>query len=155
MTVTAKEIIKDRFWIVENNGEKIATLSVNDNKFLLADSRGTRFYNDKQVMQKEIGMPISWHNLSITEIPKFEVYNYPTSCAPYNVLYDVKKSLPLFTKSIKSKSLYCAGYYIIHFDKGWVKSFCPKLITLEKYDFRGPFKNRIEMKDALGKANAK
>ena len=91
MTVTAKEIIKDRFWIVENNGEKIATLSVNDNKFLLADSRGTRFYNDKQVMQKEIGMPISWHNLSITEIPKFEVYNYPTSCAPYNVLYDVKK----------------------------------------------------------------
>ena len=78
-----------------------------------------------------------------------------TSCAPYNVLYDVKKSLPLFTKSIKSKSLYCAGYYIIHFDKGWVKSFCPKLITLEKYDFCGPFKNKIEMKDALGKANAK
>ena len=155
MTVTAKEIIKDKFWIVENNGEKIATLSMNDNKFIFNDNKGTKFYDDKQMMQKEIGMPVSWDALTITEIPKFEVYNYPTSCAPHNVLYDVKKGLPLFTKSIKSKSLYCAGYYIIHFEKGWVKSFCPKLITLEKYDFKGPFKTKIQMKDALGKANAK
>ena len=49
-------------------------------------------------------------------------------------MYDVKRKLPLFTKSKKSKSLYCAGYYIIQFEKGWVKSFCPKLITIERYE---------------------
>jgi hypothetical protein len=83
------------------------------------------------------------------------VYNFPTSCVPYNSLYDVKNKLPLFTKSNKSKSLYCAGYYIIHFDKGWVKSFCPKLITIERYDFKGPFKTDIEMRQALSIENAK
>ena len=62
---------------------------------------------------------------------------------------------PHLAKSFKSKSLYCAGYYIIKFDKGWVKSFCPKLVTLETYDYKGPFKQKLEMREALGKANAK
>ena len=122
---------------------------------MFSDSKGTKFYNNEQNLTKEIGTPISWSKLSITEIPKFEIYNYPTSCAPHNILYDVKKSLPLFTKSIKSKSLYCAGDYIIHFDKGWVKSFCPKLMTIERYQYQGPFKSKIEMKNALGQQNGK
>jgi hypothetical protein len=59
----------------------------------------------------------------------------------------------LFTKSNKSKSAYCAGYYIIRFDKGWVKSFCPKLITIERYEFKGPFKTEIEMRSELSRVN--
>jgi hypothetical protein len=68
-------------------------------------------------------------------------------------MYDVKRKLPLFTKSKKSKSAYCAGYYIIRFDKGWVKSFCPKLITIERYEFKGPFKTEIEMRSELSRVN--
>ena len=67
-------------------------------------------------------------------------------------MYDVKRKLPLFTKSNKSKSAYCAGYYIIEFEKGWVKSFCPKLITIERYNFKGPFKTEIEMRSELSRA---
>ena len=70
-------------------------------------------------------------------------------------MYDVKQKLPLFTKSKNSKSLYCAGYYIIHFNKGWVKSFCPKLITIERYESQGPFNNDLEMRSALSKVNAR
>jgi hypothetical protein len=70
-------------------------------------------------------------------------------------MFDVKQKLALFTKSPKSKSLYCAGYYIIKFDKGWVKSFCPKLITVERYETKGPFKSELEMRQALSKANAR
>ena len=68
-------------------------------------------------------------------------------------MYDVRRRLPLFTKSNASKSLYCAGYYIIKFNKGWVKSFCPKVITLERNEYKGPFKTEFEMKQVL--ANAK
>ena len=82
-----------------------------------------------------------------------EVNGYPTSCVPYNKVLDVRRKLPLFTKSNKSKSLYCAGFYIIHFEKGWVKSFCPKLITVERYETQGPFKTKLEMKTALSNAN--
>jgi hypothetical protein len=49
--------------------------------------------------------------------------------------------------------LYCAGYYIIRFDKGWVKSHCPKLITLERYPYNGPFKSELEMRSELSRVN--
>ena len=54
-----------------------------------------------------------------------------------------------FALANASKSLYCAGYYIIKFRKGWVKSFCPKLITLERYQYQGPFKTETEMRSSL------
>jgi len=68
-------------------------------------------------------------------------------------MLDVKRKLPLFTKSQKSKSLYCAGYYVIRFEKGWVKSFCPKLITVERYKTHGPFKTELEMRQELSRVN--
>lgn len=155
MTVHAKEIINGKFWILEDEGEKIATLSLTDNKFLLADRQGTRFYDDTTLVESDFGKQIIWDKLKITELQQNEIYNFPTSTIPYNTLYDVARKLPLFTKSNKSKSLYCAGYYIIKFEKGWVKSFCPKLITIERYPYEGPFKTKIEMKVALGNKNGK
>jgi hypothetical protein len=78
-----------------------------------------------------------------------EVQGFATSCLPHNGMYDIKRKLPMFTKSNDSKSLYCAGYYVIKFEKGWVKSFCPKLITLQRYEYKGPFKTELEMKQVL------
>jgi hypothetical protein len=69
-------------------------------------------------------------------------------------MFNVQKRLPLFTKSPESKSIYCAGYYIIKFDKGWVKSLCPKLITIERYESKGPFKTELEMKQVLSNAKS-
>jgi hypothetical protein len=68
-------------------------------------------------------------------------------------VYNVRKKLPLFAKSDKSKSQYCAGYYVIKFRKGWVKSLCPKLITLERNNYYGPFKTENEMKIVLNTVN--
>jgi hypothetical protein len=154
--IKAKEIVKGKFWIVEDEGVRIGTLSMSDERFMFSDLSGTRFFNNKTQLQKTLGKKLDWLAPSITEIdaPK-EVHGYPTSTKPFNAMFDVKRKLPLFTKSEKSKSLYCAGYYIIHFDKGWVKSFCPKQITVERYDTQGPFKTEIEMRTALSKANAK
>ena len=33
--LSAKEILKDKFWIVESEGEKVATLSIGDDSQLL------------------------------------------------------------------------------------------------------------------------
>ena len=82
----------------------------------------------------------------------YEVHGFPSMCKPYNSMYDVKRKLPLFTKSNASKSLYCAGYYTIKFEKGWVRSFCPKLITIERYESKGPFKTEMEMRLELRRA---
>jgi len=150
----AKEIIDGKFWILENQGQKIATLSWSEDKFMISDANGTRFVDNKGQVEKDLGK-VSWNKLEIKEVVLNEVHGYQTSCAPHNPLYDVVKKLPLFTKSEKSKSLYCAGFYIIRFEKGWVKSFCPKLITVERYPYQGPFKTNLEMRTALSNANAK
>lgn len=148
----AKPIIENKFWIVEKDGTKYATLRKNeDNRFVLSNSTGIKIYQTKVDLTKEFGK-----NFFVAKIIKEadgaepnEVHGYATSTTPHNSMFDVKRKLPLFTKSGDSKSLYCAGYYVIRFDKGWVKSFCPKLITLQRYEYQGPFKTEIEMKQVL------
>lgn len=153
----AKTIIDNKFWIVEQNGEKVATLRVNeDNRFILSNKNGMLVFKNKESIKKEYGKDFFVAKI-IKEpdgSPVNEVHGFPTSTSPHNPLYDVRQKLPLFTKSKDSKSLYCAGYYVIRFDKGWVKSFCPKLITIERYENRGPFRTELEMRQELSNVNS-
>lgn len=154
MTIKANTVLKNKFWIVEDNGEKVGTLSYNDERYLYSCNNETCFFDNQKQISKKLGT-IHWDDevsKTITNSEKI-VHGYPTSVTPYNTMFDVKRKLPLFTKSSKSNSLYCAGYYIIHFDKGWVKSFCPKLVTLERYESKGPFKTDVEMRQELSIAN--
>jgi hypothetical protein len=153
--MNAKEILKNKFWIVENNGLKFGTISLNDEQYILSTPSGTQMYHTEKELTSALDKKISWTELDITETVAKEIHGYPTNSTPYNPMFDVKQKLPLFSKSDKSKSLYCAGYYIIQFDKGWVKSFCPKLITVERYTTKGPFKTEIEMRQELSRVNSK
>lgn len=157
MTIEAKTILKDKFWIVEDkeNKKRIGTICWDEDRYMFTDGSETCFFNNKKQIKKKFGVDIIWSD--VAQIPSTTqehfVHGFPTSVAPYNTVYDLKRKLPLFTKSDKSKSLYCAGYYIIKFDKGWVKSFCPKLITVERYETRGPFKTDLEMRQELSRVN--
>ena len=84
-----------------------------------------------------------------TNEKNYVIYDFPCSYKPYDPVYSVKEKLPLFAKSPKSKSRYCAGYYIILRGKNWATSFCPKLITIQRYPYFGPFKTKEEMKAKL------
>ena len=155
MTIKAKEVLKNKFWIVEENGSKVGTLSAAEECYSYSCEKGTTVFGDFDQLKKHLGK-INWSTTdSVDTKSDFEVHGYPTSCEPFNPMYDVKNKLPLFSKSNKSKSLYCAGYYCIEFEKGWVKSFCPKAITVERYPYKGPFKTALEMRTELSKANAK
>jgi hypothetical protein len=157
MTLKAKPVLKDKFWIIENNEQRIGTMSWNDDRYMFSTSGETCFFDNKREMKQRFGTDIVWTD--ITPNAKTDdqntktIHGFPTSVSPYNTMYDVKRKLPLFTKSDKSKSAYCAGYYIIEFEKGWVKSFCPKLITIERYNSKGPFKTELEMRQELSRAN--
>lgn len=153
--IHAKPIVDGKFWIVEEDGEKIGVLKITEQKkYVLSVKNSIKTFENKKSLFTTFGkdfFTIKTHNK--VEPSELYVQGYPTSSEPYNPLFDVKRKLPLFTKSDKSKSMYCAGFYIIKFDKGWVKSFCPKLITLERYPYQGPFKTELEMKQRLTNAN--
>jgi hypothetical protein len=148
----AKPIIDDKFWIVEKDGAKFATLRKNeDNRFVLSNELGIKIYDNKESLTRQFGKDFFVAKIiqEATDSLPNEVHGFSTSTNPFNAMFDIKRKLPLFTKSDDSKSLYCAGFYVIKFDKGWVKSFCPKLITLQRYEYKGPFKTELEMKQVL------
>lgn len=154
--ITAKEILKDKFWIVEDRGVRVGTLSRDEDKFILSKKGEITFYKDEKQLAKKFGKNFFNSSLKITvpaDNSDNDVHGYPTRCKPYNGMFDISRKLPLFTKSEKSKSVYCAGYYLIKFNVNWLKSFCPKLITIEKNEYLGPFKTEIEMKAALSNVN--
>ena len=43
--------------------------------------------------------------------------------------------------------------YLVKFNVNWLKSYCPKIITIERNEYLGPFKTEIEMKAALSNVN--
>ena len=156
MILKAKPVLKDKFWIVEQDEERIGTISLNDDRYMFSNQSETCFFDNKRQMKKKFGVDIIWTDITPSDTNHSKVnhtvHGFPTSVTPYNTMYDVKRKLPLFTKSDKSKSAYCAGYYIIRFDKAWTKSFCPKLITLDRYENKGPFKTELEMREELRRA---
>jgi len=155
MTVTAKPLLKDKFWILEDEGVRIGTLTKDDGGFLFSKKGEVSYFQDEKHLRKRFG------KLSLSAVivephrdeQDHNVHGYPTRCTPYNSMFDIKRNLPLFTKSEKSRSVYCAGYYLIKFNVNWLKSFCPKLITVERNEYLGPFKTDLEMKLFLANAN--
>jgi hypothetical protein len=152
MTITAKPILQDRFWIVEEEGVRIGTLTKNEEGFVISQKGKVDFCKNENQLKKKFGKNFIIANIQTAQ-KIYEVHGYPTKCNPYNSMFDLKRKLPLFTKSEKSKSVYCAGYYLIKFNVNWLKSFCPKLITIERNEYSGPYKTEFEMKAALSYVN--
>lgn len=145
----AKPIVDGKFWFVERNGEKIATLHKQENnRFILTNHDGDMWFNKKEEITNYFGKDFFLNDktVEITYLEPNECHGFPTKSKPFNAMYDVRRSLPLFTKNAHSKSFHCAGWYAIKF-KNWVVAFCPKLITVERYECHGPFKTKAEVSD--------
>ena len=150
----AKTILEDKFWIVEENGERVGTLTKQDDAFMLSSKGEISFYKSVRQLKKTFGTDFLTAKITNTNnSTDYSVHGFPTKSTPYNSMYDITRKLPLFTKSEKSKSVYCAGYYLIKFNKSWLKSFCPKLVTIERNDYMGPYKTELEMKSILSNVN--
>lgn len=151
-----KTLVPNKEWIIKTEDYKLGSISKSKKGYsLLKKGKVIKFKSLKEI-NDILGLSIEENKnqkISISSHNVNQIYDYPCSNKPFNPVYNIKLKLPLFSKSLKSKSQYCAGYYIIQFRKGWVKSFCPKLITLERYPYYGPYKTEIEMKDQLNKVN--
>lgn len=150
MTIKAKAVLEDKFWIIEDDGIRVGTLTRESDGFVLNQKGKVVVFDDKSQLSNQFGNDFMVAKISSPDKKdQNTVHGYPTKVAPYNEMYDIKRKLPLFTKSDQSKSVYCAGFYLIKFNVSWLKSFCPKLSTLEQNEFKGPFKSEIEMKGIL------
>jgi hypothetical protein len=156
MNITSKTLIPNKEWIIKDDKLKIGSVLKNK-KGISFFRKGQKYtFNDLKELQEKFGIDLENTDFLFknkTESAPYLIYDFLCSSKPYDPVYNLKKKLPLFAKSSKSKSRYCAGFYVIKFRKGWVKSFCPKLITLERYQYFGPFKTEQDMKTVLNTLN--
>jgi len=154
METIAKPVIKNKFWIVEQSGHKIATIQAVDENggfVYVHDDRREHFPSIKLISKK--------YNIEFVKAEKpqkiidNDVYGFPVSGSAHNQVLDVQRYLPIYTKGAKSKSFFCAGHYLIKFGQNWTRQFCPKLITLNRYEYQGPFKTQERAEDALREIN--
>lgn len=158
MTIEAKPLLDNKFWVIEDQGIRIGTLTKDGDGFLFSKKGEISFFKDEKQLKKTFGKNFLTAKITNAATSKdddaeYNVHGYITRAEPFNSMFDIQRNLPLFTKSEKSKSVYCAGYYLIKFNVNWLKSFCPKLITLERNEFLGPFKSELEMKAQLSNVN--
>ena len=146
----AKTIIENKFWILEEeDGLRVGTIALKGNAVVAVIGNDSQTFKNLEELSARYNVSFNKRTKPTNPTVDMEVYDFPTAHTPYNALWHVERKLPIYTKTNKSNSYHCAGYYIIKFEHGWVKSFSPKLITLQRYDYKGPYKNKFEMMEQL------
>lgn len=145
----AKPVIKDKFWVVEDRGQKIATIQARDDGgFVYVHDEQREFFPSVKILKQKYNIKFGSADKTKKENLK-TVYGYPITGKSYNEVWDVQRKLPIYSKTAKSKSLFCAGYYLIKLNGLWVGHYCPKNITITRYEYQGPFKSKEDMQQRL------
>lgn len=140
----------NKFWILEDyQGLKQGTVSIQPNIIKVVINNVEHTYDNLEKACWDLAIAVETESTTESIPVEETVLGYPTKCAAYNPTWDIRKKIPVFTKTEKSRTLHAAGYYIISFDTGWVQSFCPKVSTLDSNEYKGPFKDKLEMREQL------
>ena len=157
MTQTKLQQISDVAWLVHQGERKLGILNkdIQENYTYNTGKELVKFNNKSQAKQYFGNIKLFEEKIEEPAQRDEEFYikghlvDYPTPCAIDPTHVDYNEQLPLYTKIDGSDVYYSAGYYCINFEKGWKHAHGPKLATLEKYGFEGPFRTECEMRQRL------
>lgn len=155
--LTKLQQISDVAWLVNRGGERIGILNQDiQDKFIYISGKDTvnfhgeqevrDFFGNIKLFEEQIDQPVV--NPDKFYVKGFEI-DYPEPYAIQEGDSGYDPALPLYTKLEGSDVYYAAGYYCIHFDKGWKHARAPKATTLYRYGFEGPFQTELEAKQRM------
>ncbi len=156
MSIKLKPITETAWLVLGDTDEiRIGLLTEIRNQYVLM-IKGVKqqFINRKEVNKffnedvfENVVEPIVEENVK----KDYFINGYPVDFDGPNEVLIKGNRLPLFSKKATSEVYYSAGYYCLHFPKNWMPAYCPKLSTLETYEYAGPFKTELEMRTSLTK----
>ena len=153
--------ISDVAWLVHQGNQKLGILNKGAQEhFTYITGKDLVNFKDDHEVEVYFGNATLFEEQITTSatvpdrfyIKGFEV-DYETPFALDETHPDYMEELPLYTKIEGSDVYYAAGYYCVNFEKGWKHAHGPKLATLLKYGYQGPFRTEIEMRQQLKKLN--
>lgn len=146
--ILAKPVIANRYWILRKDGEKIGAVEAIDGGYTVRIRNQVQQYKTIPMVRKTNGIEFVPPEKSTRPAPG-RVHGYETGCRAYNAMWNLKYRLPLFTKTNKSKSWFAAGWYAVKQHRHWRVERNPKLIVLERYQFRGPFHTEEQARESI------
>jgi hypothetical protein len=145
MDLEAKPVVKNKFWIVEKDGQKVATIQATPSGVVFVNGQDREKFVNFKLLSDKYNIKFSrGSSVKKPAVKSYEIYGFPTDSKPYNEVYNLRKRLPFFTKNSKSKSYYCAGFYAVQLNGEWTVQFCPKSITVSRYPYFGPYRTQTE-----------
>ena len=145
VTLTAKPIVKDQYWILTDGQKKVGNVIANGSGYeVLINGNVLQFNNSNELKKNtKISFQPMKSNKTKVEMPYPE---YPTTKTTFNNFFDVKRKLHIFTKTKKSKCYHVAGWFTVDLNGQNQVIFCPKYIFIQRYPYNGPFKTEGEAK---------
>ena len=140
--LVAKPVVENEYWILKENNRKVGNITVDSAGVSVRIDNTTQYF--KNISMAEQRANIRFEQINLTPTKDDSVLGYKVNGRIYNSVWDVKHKLPLFTKKIKSKSWYAAGWYSVQQHSIWRTVQNPKLILRQRYTYKGPFKSKEE-----------
>jgi ribosomal protein S17E len=143
--IEAKPVIPNRYWILKQDNRKVGQIEADDSGVTVKIQNRVAGYKTIKMASREAN--IEFTKLSSAKPVTNQVHGYEVTGRVYNPVWDVKHRLPLFTRDTKSKSWYAAGWYMVKQHRAWKAVQNPKLITLQRYQYQGPFHTQQQAED--------
>lgn len=156
MTVKLKPITETSWLVIgDTDDDRIGLLTeIRDRYILMVKGEKKQFIGRKEVnkfFKEDVFENVIEQEPEENTKRDYFINGFPVDFDnPHEVLIAGNR-LPLFSKKPTSEVYYSAGHYCLNFPKNWMPAYCPKLSTLETYDYVGPFKTELEMKSMLAK----
>jgi len=143
MTLVAKPVIKDQYWVVTDGVKKVGNVIADGSGFdVKLDGALSHFDTTNDITKfTKIRFQPTKTNKTKAQVPYPE---FPTTSKIYNSIFDIKRKLHLFTKSQKSKCYHVAGWFVIKQNNINQLIFCPKYIFVQRYQYLGPYKTESD-----------
>lgn len=148
MTLIAKPVVKDQFWIVTDGDHKVGNVIADGSGFEVKLNGSKAHFKNTGAIKRKI--QIEFQTVDKKK-PLAPLSSFPTPSKTYNNVLDLKRKLHIFTKTPKSKCYHAAGWFVLNQGEPDVV-FCPKYIFVQRYEYSGPYKTESEAKQALNKA---
>lgn len=141
MTIVAKPVIDKKFWILQKDNEKVGNIEATHNGFQVTINNQTQQFKTIRMAAQRANIQFE-AGVKPTKPDTHSVHGYPAASRVHNPVWDVQQQLPLYTKTKKSKSWFAAGWYQLKRGRNWRVVQDPKLISLERYPYAGPFQTK-------------
>lgn len=143
--ISVTPVVKNKLWELRTEGVHTGIVRADEDKLVMSTPTANTVVTRAE-LETLLGLDLFKLEVPITPAP-MKAGPFPTCSMPYNIEVNLKTGEWSFSKSKKSKSRFAAGYFVIKFNKKWIKSFCPKLITLDRYQHFGPYCTLDEAKE--------